>query len=143
DTFLGVNDELRGILNSGHRKGGAVLRVTGDDLEPRQFATFAPCGVALIGTLPPTLPDRSIPIQWNRRRPNEPVDSFRPDRAGDLDALARQAARWAQDNAVAVAAADPEMPEEGTNRARDNWRVLKAIATVAGGNWPDRIDEAA
>ena len=33
------------------------------------------------------------------------------------------------------------MPEEVTNRA--NWRVLKAIAIVAGGNWPDHIDEAA
>ena len=143
DTFLGVNDELRGILNSGHRKGGSVLRVTGDDLEPRQFATFAPCGIALIGTLPPTLADRSIPIELNRRRPNEPVESFRPDKAGRLEQLARQAARWARDNAVAVAAADPEMPEEVTNRARDNWRVLKAIAIVAGGKWPEHIDEAA
>ena len=35
------------------------------------------------------------------------------------------------------------MPEQVTNRARDNWRVLKAIASVAGGNWPDHIDEAA
>ena len=40
DTFLGVNDELRGILNSGHRQGGAVLRVNRDDLEPRQFSKF-------------------------------------------------------------------------------------------------------
>jgi len=143
DTFLGVNDELRGVLNSGHRKGGAVLRVTGDDLEPRQFATFGPCAIALIGTLPSTLADRSIPIELNRRRPNEPVESFRPDRAGDLDQLARQAVRWAQDNAIAVGAADPEMPEEITNRACDNWRVLKAIASVAGGQWPVYIDEAA
>jgi hypothetical protein len=143
DTFLGVNDELRGVLNSGHRKGGAVLRVTGEDLEPRQFATFAPCSIALIGTLPPTLADRSIPVELNRRRPNEPVESFRPDRAGHLDSLARQAARWAWDNAVAVAAADPKMPEEVTNRARDNWRVLKAIASVAGGKWPGYIDDAA
>jgi Protein of unknown function (DUF3631) len=143
DTFLGVNDELRGVLNSGHRKGGAVLRVTGDDLEPKQFSTFAPCGIALIGTLPPTLADRSIAVELSRRRPNEPVESFRPDRVGHLDGLARQAARWARDNAVAVAAADPEMPEEVTNRARDNWRVLKAIAAAAGGNWPDHIDEAA
>ena len=81
DTFLGINDELRGILNSGHRKGGAVLRVTGDDLEPRQFATFAPCGIALIGTLPPTLADRSIPVELNRRRPNEPVEIV-PSRQG-------------------------------------------------------------
>jgi putative DNA primase/helicase len=143
DTFLGVSDELRGVLNSGHRKGGAVLRVRGDDHEPRLFATFCPCAIALIGTLPSTLADRSVHIELSRRRSNERVESFRPDRAGHLDQLARQAARWARDNAIAVGAADPEMPEEVTNRARDNWRVLKAIATVAGGQWPGYIDEAA
>ena len=122
DTFLGVNDELRGILNSGHRKGGSVLRVTGDDLEPRQFATFAPCGIALIGTLPPTLADRSIPVELNRRRPNEPVESFRPDRAGRLEQLARQAARWARDNAVAL--------QRRTRKCRK--RSPTAPATIGG-----------
>jgi Protein of unknown function (DUF3631) len=143
DTFLGVNQELRGVLNSGHRQGGSVVRVTGDDLEPRQFATFSPCAIALIGTLPSTLADRSIIIDLNRRRPTERVESYRPDRAAHLDDLARQAARWARDNAIAVGAAEPEMPEEVTNRAGDNWRVLKAIATVAGGQWPGYIDQAA
>ena len=35
------------------------------------------------------------------------------------------------------------MPNGIINRARDNWRVLKAIATVAGGPWPGYIDAAA
>ncbi|MBR0861204.1 DUF3631 domain-containing protein [Bradyrhizobium sp. YCK136] len=143
DTFLAENQELRGVLNSGHRQGGSVVRVTGDDLEPRQFATFGPCAIALIGTLPSTLADRSIIIELNRRRPTERVESYRPDRAGHLDQLARRAARWARDHAIAVGAADPEMPEQVTNRAADNWRVLKAIATVAGGQWPRHVDEAA
>ena len=143
DTFLAENQELRGVLNSGHRQGGSVVRVTGDDLEPRQFGTFGPCAIALIGTLPATLADRSILIELKRRRPSERVDSYRPDRAGHLDQLARQAARWARDNAIAVGAVDPEMPEEVTNRAADNWRVLKAVAVVAGGQWPRFVDEAA
>ena len=54
DTFVELSEELRGILNSGHRHDGAVLRVVGEDLEPRLFATFSPCSVALIGELPPT-----------------------------------------------------------------------------------------
>jgi len=40
DTFLKHNDELRGILNSGHRKGGSIIRTVGDDYEPRQFSTW-------------------------------------------------------------------------------------------------------
>src|SRR5262249_1236781 len=42
DTFLGERDELRGILNHGHRQGGQVLRTVGDDHEPRAFNVHAP-----------------------------------------------------------------------------------------------------
>jgi hypothetical protein len=55
DTFFHDNDELRGILNAGHRKGGCVLRCEGDDLEPRMFSTWAPAAIAAIGELPDTL----------------------------------------------------------------------------------------
>ena len=37
DAFARDNDELRGILNSGHRQGGHVLRNVGDEHEPRAF----------------------------------------------------------------------------------------------------------
>jgi hypothetical protein len=49
DKFLRDNEELRGVLNSGHRRGGSVLHTTGDDHEPRSFATYAACVIALIG----------------------------------------------------------------------------------------------
>jgi hypothetical protein len=144
DTFVELDEGLRGILNSGHRHDGAVLRVVGDDLEPRLFATFSPCSVALIGELPPTLADRSIPIGLKRRRPADgEVKSFSLDDVGHLDLLARQSARWAQDHSVEIGATKPEMPDGIINRARDNWQVLKAIAVVAGGEWPHYIDAAA
>ena len=55
DTFLSEADELRGVLNSGHRKGGQVVRTVGDDHEPRAFSTFAAVTIAIIGNLPDTL----------------------------------------------------------------------------------------
>ena len=67
DTFLAGNEELRGILNTGHRRGGSVIRTIGDDHEPRQFSTYSACVVALIGELPDTLADRSISIRLRRR----------------------------------------------------------------------------
>jgi hypothetical protein len=93
DTFLRDNEELRGVLNSGHRRGGSVLRTTGDDHEPRAFATYAACVIALIGQLPGTLSDRSVMIDLKRRLPSESIEPFRLDRTGHLDVLARQAAR--------------------------------------------------
>ena len=51
DTFLTENEALRGILNSGHRKGAAIIRTVGDDHEPRQFSTWSPAAIAMIGII--------------------------------------------------------------------------------------------
>lgn len=104
DTFLRDNDELRGVLNSGHRKGGSVLRNVGDDHEVRSFSTFGACAIALIGQLPGTLADRSVPITLTRRKRDEMITPFRLDRVEHLVVLARKLARWTGDNAVAIAA---------------------------------------
>ena len=73
DTFLGENEELRGILNSGHRRGGSVLRTVSDEHEPRQFSTYSACAIAMIGKLPATLADRSIPIDLKRGGRTSPL----------------------------------------------------------------------
>jgi hypothetical protein len=135
DTFLKENDELRGILNTGHRKGGQVTRTVGDDHEPRQFSTWAPAAIAMIGNLPATLDDRSITIRLKRRKPSERVQSFRADRVTELGDLARKSARWAGDGSAALVASDPDTGQL-FNRAADNWRPLLAIADLAGGEWP-------
>ena len=45
DSFLKDNEELRGVLNSGHNRDAAfVIRTTGDDHEPRQFRDMVPEG---------------------------------------------------------------------------------------------------
>jgi 5S rRNA maturation endonuclease (ribonuclease M5) len=143
DTFLAGADDLRGVLNSGHRRGGSVLRTVGDDHEPRAFATYAAVAVGIIGRLPDTLADRSISIDLKRKLASEVIESFRVDRLGHLEVLARKAARWAADNAVQIAAADPDMPPGVHSREADNWRPLLAIAEAAGGEWPNRASEAA
>ena len=136
DTFLKENDELRGILNTGHRRGGQVLRTVGEDHEPRQFATCAPAAIAMIGRLPDTLNDRSVSIALRRRRPTEKVQLFRSDRVQHLRQLSRKIARWCADNRRSLAASDPKTGALA-NRAADNWRPLLSIADLAGGPWPE------
>jgi putative DNA primase/helicase len=143
DSFLPDNEELRGILNSGHRRGGAVLRNVGDDHEPRQFSTYSAAAIALIGQLPGTLSDRSVTISLTRRKASEKVEPFRFDRVEHLTLLARKLVRWTKDNAEAIVSAEPEMPAGLYNRAADNWRPLLAVALVAGGNWLERGHKAA
>jgi putative DNA primase/helicase len=143
DTYLRENEELRGVLNAGHRRGGTVLRSVGDDHEPRAFSVYGACAIALIGSLPDTLADRAIVVNLERRLASEPIEPFRLDRTDHLDQLARQAARWARDNAEAVRAANPQMPPGVFNREADNLQPLLAIADVAGGEWPGRARAAA
>ena len=142
DTFLGDNEDLRGVLNSGHKRGGSVVRLVGDKHEPRRFATYTPVAIAMIGALPGTLADRSIPVRLRRRRSDEAVIPFREDRTEGLAKLASMAARWAADNSEDLRHADPDMAGL-FNRDADNWRPLLAIADAAGGHWPARARAAA
>ena len=144
DTFLHGNDELRGVLNSGHsRENAYVVRTVGEDHQPRQFSTWAAKAIALIGDPPATLASRAIHITMRRLGPGESVETFRPDRASHLQPLARQSARWAADNIDMLRAADPVMPDGFNNRRADNWRPLFAIADTAGGHWAERARQAA
>lgn len=142
DTFLKKNDELRGVLNSGHAHDGNVIRTVGDDHEPRQFSTFSPCAIAMIGQLPDTLGDRSISIALRRRTAGEHIERLRVDRPHIFADLRRKLARFAVDSAARLKNADPAMPASLDDRAADNWRVLFAIADVAGGDWPARARAA-
>src|SRR5262249_54789231 len=57
DTFVGDNEELRGILNQSHRYDGYVTRTVGEDHEPRRFSVYAPVALSGIGGLADTLAD--------------------------------------------------------------------------------------
>jgi putative DNA primase/helicase len=144
DTFFRGNDELRGILNSGHNRFNAfVIRTVGDDYEPKHFSTWAAKAIALIGSLPGTLEDRSITVRLRRKRADEVVTRLRQDRPQEFVSLARQAARWARDNMDDLKRLDPVTPSELGDRAADNWRPLIAIADLAGGDWSERAHQAA
>jgi putative DNA primase/helicase len=131
DTFLAANEELRGILNSGHSKDGNVIRLVGDDHEPRAFSTWCPTAIAAIGRLPNTIDDRSIKIVMRRRRRDESVERIGESGIKELSVLARKARRWVDDHIDELRAADPLVPNELHDRAADNWRPLLAIADVA------------
>lgn len=136
DTFLADNEELRGVLNSGHEPSGHVLRVVGDDHEPRVFATFAPVAIALIGRPPATIEDRSIPILMRRRTRDEKIDKLRARAVQPVLApMRRRIMRWVLDHAAELREAQPENPEALHDRAADGWHVLLAIADAAGGRW--------
>jgi hypothetical protein len=133
DSFLKDNEELRGILNSGHRSNGQAVRLVGENHTPRAFSTFCPTVIAAIGRLSNTLEDRSVSISMRRALANETVIRFDEKERAALVPLARKARRWTDDHKDSLRDADPEIPAELHGRAADNWRPLLAVAYVAGG----------
>jgi len=143
DRYLHENQELLGILNSGHRRGGGVPRCVGDDHEPRMFSTWSPAVFAAIGRVPETLEDRSVVIRLRRRLPSERIEQFRADRTETLHTLAQKIARWAKDNSPLIDLVDPGEIEGLYNRVGDNWRPLITVADMAGSEWAERARKAA
>ena len=148
DTFATDNDELRGLLNSGHdRESAQFIRLVGDasNYEPRAYATWSPKMMALLGKrLHPTLISRAIRLVLQRAAEDE-EKTIEPLRKASVDLryLAGQAAGWARDHLEALSKAEPELPAGLRGRDADNWRPLIAIADAAGGDWRERARAAA
>lgn len=150
DTFKDSHPDLRGVLNSGHRRSAAfVLRCVGDEHEPKAFSTWCPMVFAAIGKLPDTLEDRSIIIRMRRRARHEIVQRLRwTGQRGEalrtsLTVLGQAVVRWVGDHAEALRQQDPAVPEQLNDRAGDNWTPLIAIADVIGGEWSEWARAAA
>ena len=137
DSFSDAHEELRGILNSGHRRAGAkVIRTVGDTHEPREFSTWSPMVFAAIGRLPGTLEDRSIIIPMQRRAPGESVSPLRwSGRHGDalrgtLAVLARGIVRWVSDHADDLLECEPTVPVCPPARDRAKAAITNEDETV-------------
>jgi hypothetical protein len=142
DAWLRDNDELRGMLNAGHRRDGQALRCEGESYEVRAFNVFAPVVLCGIGALPGTLHDRSISVRLERAKPDEIRKRFDSYHVEKEKELCRKLARFCVDNTAKIEACDPKLPDGVFNRLADNWRPLFAIAEVAGGDWPQRVATA-
>ena len=142
DTFAADNDELRGLLNSGHdRESARFIRLVGDasNYEPRAYATWSPKMMALLGKrLHPALISRAIRLVLQRAAEDE-EKTIEPLRKAPEE-LRSLAAKPRDGRAIifeALSKAEPELPPGLRGRDADNWRPLIAIA-----NWRWRLAEA-
>ena len=144
DAFLGDNEELRGVLNSGFERSGEVIRVVDvqGEHQPIRFRTFAPLALAGIGALPGTLEDRAVPVVLQRKAAGETVTKLRaPGARARLAELGSKLARWAADRGTLLSS-DPAIPEAMGDREGDIAVPLLAIADDAGGHWSQRARDA-
>ena len=78
--------------------------------------------------LPDTTLSRSLAIDMKPKLAGEWIADFDHLDNETFARLRRQILRWATDNAEALAARQPEIPQDFHNRRRANWRPLLAIA---------------
>lgn len=140
--------DLWALVNSGHTRGGAVLRCAGESQEPRAFATWSAKVLAYVrgsrSDVPDTVEDRSVRVTMRRRARGEHCERLRSRAlAAIAEPLRRRLMRWATDHGEALAAARPHVPEALDDRAADAWEPLLAVAELVGGPWPERARELA
>lgn len=144
DAFFKENEELRGIINSGHtRQSAYVIRTVGDDHEPRQFSTWGAKAISGIGHLAETIMDRAIILELRRKLPGESVQRLRHAETRQFERLTSMLARFANDAGASIGTARPDLPDALNDRAQDNWEPLFSIADHVGKKWPDLARQAA
>jgi putative DNA primase/helicase len=144
DSFIGLNEELRGILNSGHYRYLAyTIRCTGKDHEPKQFKTWCAKIIAGIGNIPETIADRSIIIRLRRKLANDKIQSLRRYSVDEINELNRKCIRFKEDFLEKIKNMNFTFPENMKDRVADNWGTLFSIAYLGGDDWVKRANEAA
>ena len=136
DAWLPQAEELRGLLNAGHKRGACAYRCDGEGNAVRPFRAFSPAALAGIGQLTGTLHDRSIVVPLIKAEAGDKLARFNDEHIEIETELCRKLARWTADNFAALKSCEPAMPPAAFNRLGDNWRPLFAIAQIAGGDWP-------
>ena len=136
--------DLIELLNNSWTRGVPVPRqVHGVTVEYDVFCPKIIGAIAGSNFLPPNAMGRSIHFGMLPKLPSEAIEEFGYADSDELLVFRRKLARFAVDHAEALQTADPAMPEGFDNRLRQNWRLLFAIADLAGGSWPKRIRAAA
>ena len=142
DTVFGPkakdNEDVRGMLNAGHRRGATAGRcvVKGKEVVTEELPAY--CAVALAGLndLPDTIMTRSVVVRMRRRAPSERVEPWRLRINGPEAAeLYQRLADWS--NVVPYEVDWPQMPTGIEDRNADVWEALLAVADLAGGHWPE------
>lgn len=141
----GPHEEVRGLLNAGHRRGAKAGRVEmqGKKAVPVEYAAYCAVALAGLGDLPDTILTRSVIVRMRKRAPHERVSPWRARlEEPEAHALRDTLADWCAGVADAITWPDA-MPPGVEDRDADVWEPLLAVAIAAGGEWPGMAWDAA
>lgn len=136
------HEDLRGLINAGHRAGTTVQRCAGNAIT--EFPAFAPMAIAGLNELPRTIVSRSIVIRMRPRAPREHVEPFRQRlHRSEALILRDELAAWADSVISHDGVTFPDLPPGIEDRDADVWEPLLILADLAGPTWSTRGRNAA
>ena len=144
-TYAEKTEPIRGVINAGSRRGGAISRCVGPNHDVEDFSVFCPKCLAGIdsGKLPDTIRDRSIPIGLHRKI-DEPIERFKYSRALEqAEPIVASLRSWVAAHLDELVAAEPQVPDEIHDRAAEGWEPLLAIADMLGDDIAAKARKAA
>lgn len=156
DTIFGPkakeHEDIRGIINAGHRRGGVSGRcvIEGNQVKTVDFPAYGAVGLAGLDDLPDTIMSRSVVVAMKRRARDETVKPWRiREDEPKAKALGTRLAKWAEQVKEQLWDGEqhivtwPQMPDGVSDRTADCWEALLTVARFAGGTWPQISDDAA
>jgi putative DNA primase/helicase len=145
DTLFQRRNALAHIINESWTNSGS--KIPRAKAGGKGFDEYDVYGAQLISMkglhVPDTTASRCIIGQFLPKLASELVDEFTYLDDDEFKMIRRKLQRWAIDNAVVLRAAKPDFPPGFNNRVRVNWKMLLAIADLAGDKWSKRARNAA
>jgi hypothetical protein len=150
DTVFGPkakeHEEVRGMLNAGHRRGAMAGRcvIRGKEVLTEELPAYCAVAIAGLGNLPDTILTRSVVIRMRRRSQDERIKPFRR-RIEEAEGrrLRERLEAWTASVRTQLMGVWPEMPAGIADRDADVWEPLIAVADAAGGQWSNLARVAA
>lgn len=153
DTFMQDDAAFTNLINNGWTPEAAYVGRCeeqrgkgGTEFGTREFHVWAPLILCGIGEIAPySAASRCIPIRMKRadRQKGERKARLTHAVKGELHRLGKKLGALLAPHFDALRDADPDLPLSLSYRQCDNWRLLVAIADLAGGHWPDTARRAA
>lgn len=147
------NEDLRGVLNSGYKHNGSVLRAFGnpndEDGGVKRFSTYCPKVLAGIdnGQVPDTIMDRSIVLTLKRASMEQMKaleEFYMEDVEEEISELLEKIGAWVAANMDALTDREsrPARLDGIGPRQNEIARPLLTIAARIGNGWYDRAKHA-
>jgi len=141
-----TNTDLLAVLNACHRRDESLVdrteQLPDGSRRVRTYSCWAALAWGAIGAPPMELLGRAIvlPLKPALLSERDKLRHGSPKKSKPFVTVRRRFAAWSKQ---LKSLPDPAMPSWLYNREGDNWRVLFAVAELAGADWPDRVRTAA